>query len=697
MTTSTSARKFSYPPTRRDAVVEQFHGTAVADPYRWLEDPHAADTQAFVAAQNELTRGFIDELPLRAVWQQRLTALWDYPKVSPPEVHAGRLFFQRNDGLQNQAVLYRQDGPDGRPTPLLDPNTLSQDGTIALINQSYTEDGRYLAYSLSISGSDWQDIRVRDTETGQDTGDHIQWCKFTNAAWLPDNSGFFYARYPAPGELPDAPPSTHQRVYFHRLGAPQTDDVLVYARPDAPELGFMAQLTDDGRYLLLTAWDGTDPRNRFYYCDLSAGRDLSASADFVRLIDEKEAKYDFLTNDGPVFYFVTDLDAPNGRIIAIDVSQPDRANWREIVPEGEDVVETAVVVHDELIIDYLHHAHHRLSRHTLDGAPQGDITLPAIGSVALLTGRRHHNTLYFVFQSFLYPPTVFRYDFATQELAAWHQPQVTFDSDAYETTQVFYPSKDGTRVPMFLTHKKGLPLDGNNPTLLYGYGGFNLSLPPLFAPTRLAWLEQGGVYAQANLRGGTEYGEAWHQAGMLGNKQNVFDDFIAAAEWLIANGYTHPDKLAIEGRSNGGLLVAACLLQRPDLYGAVHCGVPVIDMLRYHKFTAGRYWTSEYGNAEENPEHFRFMMAYSPLHNVQDGVSYPPTLITTAETDDRVVPLHAEKFTATLQAADAGNNPLLLRVETKAGHGLGKPTGKLIEEAADVYSFLWTMLHSKQP
>ncbi|MCB8986035.1 MAG: S9 family peptidase [Ardenticatenaceae bacterium] len=684
----TPTRTFQYPPARRADVVEAYHGTAVSDPYRWLEDPHSAETQAFVAAQNELTHGFIDELPVRAAWQERLTALWNYAKVSPPVVRNGRFFFQRNDGLQNQAVLYRQDGPDGRPTPLLDPNTLSEDGTVALINQSYTKDGRLLAYSLSASGSDWQEIHVRDTETGQDTGDRIQWCKFTNAAWLPDNSGFFYARYPAPGEMPDAPPSTHQRVYFHRLGTPQSADALVYSRPDAPDLGFAPELSKDGRYLILTVWEGTDVRNRVYY------RDLSAGDDFVRLIDVMEAKHDFLTNDGPVFYFITDLEAANGRILAIDISQPDRANWREIVPEQEDVVETAVVVHDEFIIDYLHHAHHRLRRFALDGAPRGDIALPTLGSVALLTGKRAHDALYFVFQSFLYPPTVCRFDFATQELSIWHQPQVAFDPAAYETTQVFYESKDGTRVPMFLTHKKDLPRDGDNPTLLYGYGGFNISLPPLFAPTRLAWLEQGGVYAQANLRGGTEYGEAWHQAGMLDRKQNVFDDFIAAAEWLIDQGYTRPSRLAIEGRSNGGLLVAACLLQRPDLYGAVHCGVPVIDMLRYHKFTAGRYWTGEYGNAEENADHFRFMMAYSPLHNVRARVSYPPTLITTAETDDRVVPMHAEKFAATLQAADAGHHPLLLRVETKAGHGLGKPTGKLIEEAADVYSFLWTMLHS---
>jgi prolyl oligopeptidase len=678
---------FPYPPARRDDVVDDYHGTAVSDPYRWLEDPHSPDTQAFVAAQNELTRSFVDELPGHAAWTERLTRLWNYPRVTPPEVRHGRFFFQRNDGLQNQPVLYRQDGPTAEPVVLLDPNGLSDDGAVALINESYTDDGRLLAYSLSVAGSDWQEIRVRDTDTAQDHADLIQWCKFTDAAWLPDNSGFFYARYPAPGEMPDAPPSTHQRVYFHRLGTAQATDALVYARPDAPDLGFAPQVTGDGRYLILTVWDGTDPRNRLYY------RDLSSDGDFVRLIDVMEAKYEFLTNDGPLFYFVTDLAAPNGRIIALNIANPDRAHWQEIVPESDEVIELTAVVHNHFIVDRLHHAHHRLSLYRLDGAPAGEIPLPVPGSVMALHGRRAHDTLYIAFQSFLYPPTVLRYHIPTGELTTWHKPDIPFDATAYETTQVFYPAKDGTRVPLFITYKKGLRLDGQNPTLLYGYGGFNISLTPLFSVSRLAWLEQGGVYAQASLRGGTEYGETWHQAGMLGNKQNVFDDFIAAAEWLIDQGYTSPAKLAIEGRSNGGLLVAACLLQRPDLYGAVHCGVPVIDMLRYHKFTAGRYWTSEYGNGETDPDHFRFLMAYSPLHNVRPGVSYPPTLITTAETDDRVVPMHAEKFAATLQAADSGRHPLLLRVEVRAGHGLGKPTGKLIAEAADVYTFLWAMLH----
>lgn len=679
-------QSFSYPPARQDDVVENYHGTAVSDPYRWLENPDTEESQRWLADQNELTQSFMGELPVRSHLVKRLTALWDYPKLTPIQQRGGRLFFQKNEGLQNQAVLYWQDGPDAAPNVLLDPNNLREDGTVALMSQSYTDDGRLLAYSFAESGSDWQTIHIRDVDSGEDTEDVIRWVKFTAAAWLPDNSGFFYSRYPAPDEMPDAPPSTHNRVYFHRLGRPQSEDELVYARPDAPDLGFAPEISDDGRYLILHVWQGTDTRNRIYY------RPLDAAGDFIRLIDVMEAKYHFLGNDGPLFYFETDLEAANGRIIAIPTDRPDRANWREIIPQASDVIEFSRMVNDQFVVVRLQHASHRLYLYHLDSRLDKEISLPGMGSVMALAGKRQHNQMYLQFMSFLYPPTIFRYDFAAAVLNPIDPPQIDFDPDAYETNQVFYSSKDGTRVPMFLTHKKGLNLDGNNPTLLYGYGGFNINLPPLFAPTRLAWLEMGGVYAQVNLRGGTEYGEVWHQAGMLANKQNVFDDFIAAAEWLIANGYTRTERLAIEGRSNGGLLVAACMTQRPDLFGAVHCGVPVIDMLRYHKFSAGRYWIPEYGNAEADPEHFRFLLAYSPLHNVRSGETYPATLITTADTDDRVVPMHAKKFTAVLQANDSGENPILLRVETRAGHGLGKPTTKLIDEAADVYSFLWTML-----
>jgi prolyl oligopeptidase len=679
-------KNFHHPPAHQGDTIETYHGTAIADPYRWLEDPDSAETQAWVAAQNELTQGFLAELTSRPQIEQRLTSLWDYPKYSTPEERHGRYFYHHNNGLQNQAVLVQQEALDGQPVVLIDPNQLSDDGTIALTNQSFSDDGTLLAYGLSQSGSDWQHIHIRPTKTGAEYDEVIEWSKFTPIAWLKDNSGFFYARYPAPGEMPDAPPSTHHRLYYHQLGTSQAEDRLIYARPDAPELGFSPQVTDDGRYLLLHVWEGTDRRNRFYY------RKLDCDDDFIRLIDSLEAKYNFITNDGPIFYFETDLDAPKGRLIAIDVGNPARENWREIIPEGPDAVAFSTIVNNQFVIATLHDAHHCLTVYDVDGTAVNEIPLPTLGSIAGLTGKRPDTEMFINFQSFLYPPTIFRYDFTTRQLETFRQPTINFDPSGYETHLVFATSKDGTQIPIFLTHLKGLKRDRSHPTLLYGYGGFTVNMTPAFSPTRLIWLEMGGIYAQAVLRGGNEYGESWHEAGMLANKQNVFDDFISAAEWLIANGYTCSERLAIQGGSNGGLLVAACLIQRPDLFGAVHCAVPVTDMLRYHKFTAGRYWTGEYGNAEENPDHFRFMLAYSPLHNIQPGTTHPPTLITTADTDDRVVPLHAKKFAAALQTADSGHNPLLLRIETKAGHGLGKPTSKLIEENSDVYAFLWTIL-----
>ena len=675
------ANSYKYPPSHKSDVVENYHGTAAPDPYRWLENPADPDTVAWVAAQNELTQNIMAELPVHQQFQERLTALWNYPKSSVPRRKAGRYFVQKNDGLQNQSILYQQDSLDGPLAQVIDPNTLSDDGTVALINQSYRKDGRFLAYSLAQSGSDWQTIHIRDLHSGADHAEVLRWAKFTNAAWLPDGSGFFYARYPSPDEMPDAPPSTHQQIFFHKVGTPQSKDSLVFARPDAPNLGFHPQVTDDGRYLTLHVWDGTDRRNRFYYRPIGG-------EEFISLLDEMDASYSFLGNDGPVFYFHTDNGADNGRIVAINLNSPAPANWQTLIPEGDDAIAFSLMVNHEFILGTLHHGSHKLHRYGRDGRHLGEIVLPVPGTIFDLSGEREHTELFIQFQSFTYPPTILRYDFTTEALTILDQPQLDFDPDAYETTQVFYPSKDGTHVPLFITYKKGMVLDGQNPTLLYGYGGFNISMTPIFSPTRLAWLERGGIYAQACLRGGMEYGEKWHQAGMLANKQNVFDDFIAAGEWLIANGYTNNKKLAIEGRSNGGLLVAACLVQRPDLFGAVHCGLPVIDMLRYHKFTAGRYWTAEYGNAETDPDHFRFMMAYSPLHNIQPDHTYPPLLITTADTDDRVVPLHAKKFAAALQAADNGPNPLLIRIETRAGHGLGNPTSTLLEQAPNVSRFL---------
>ena len=684
-------RAFSYPPAAEDDVQDDYHGTIVRDPYRWLEDPDSEQTREWVAAQNVLTENFLARVPVRDEIRNRLTQLWDYEKYSAPRQRGPYLFFQKNEGLQNQPVLYRQEGPDGEPQVLLDPNNLSDDGTVALVNYFPTPDGRLLAFALSASGSDWQEIHIVETETLEKYDEVIRFVKFTNAAWAPDGSGFFYSRYPEPGSMPDAPPSTHQRLYWHTLGTPQEEDRLVYARPDAPDLGFDPQVTQDGQYLVVHVWQGTDTRNRFYY------RPLDGDGDLIRLLDEGDAAYTFVGNVGSRFYFLTDRDAPRGRIIAIDVAQAAgdtdaAALAEEIVPEGEAVsgvvIDAARLYGGRLVLVTMEHAAHAITIYDLAGERLGAVPLPAPGSIVELSGRQVLPTFYINFQSFLYPPAIFRYDLNRGELSPLYQPGVDVDPDDYETKQVFYESADGTRVPMFITHRRGLKLDGDNPTLLYGYGGFAVNLLPTFSVAWLVWLEMGGVVAIPNLRGGNEYGEAWHQAGMLEKKQNVFDDFIAAAEWLIASGYTSRERLAIMGGSNGGLLVAACMVQRPELFGAVICRVPVADMLRYHRFTAGRYWIPEYGNAEENPEHFRFLYAYSPLHNVRPGTTYPPTLIATADTDDRVVPMHAKKLAATLQAADTGANPILLRIETKAGHGLGKPTSKVIAELADIFTFL---------
>ena len=669
--------------TRKDDVVEQYHGTLVADPYRWLEDAGSAETRAWVDAQNKVSAAYFQAVEQRPRIVERLTELIDFPRYSAPIKKGQHYFFSHNTGLQNQAVLYTQEGLEGQPSLLLDPNTLSADGTVALVTQSYSHDGSLLAYGVSASGSDWQDIKIRRIANGEDYPEVLHWSKFASIAWKHDNSGFYYNRLPEPGSVPEEDQSCYSRVYWHSLGTAQEMDQLIYERPDAKELSFSPVITEDGAYLILLVWLGTDPKSRVYY------REVESNGPFTRLLDDFDAAYQFIYNVGPIFYFQTDLNASRGRIIAIDMHNPERANWREVLPEQDDVIAFASVVAQQFVVILKHDAHHLVKKYGLDGAPLGEIALPTLGSIVEITGNPDENEAFFTFTSFLYPPTVLRYDFLNDTLVTWRGPGLKFDPAHYETRQVFYTSRDGTRVPMFLTHKRGLVLDGTNPTFLYGYGGFNISLTPTFSSHDLLWLECGGVYAQANLRGGDEYGEEWHLDGMLEKKQHVFDDFIAAAEWLIANGYTSRERLAINGRSNGGLLVAACMVQRPDLYGAVLCEVPVIDMLRYHKFTVGRYWIPEYGNAEESPEHFQFLYAYSPLHNVKSGVAYPATLITAADTDDRVVPSHAKKFAATLQAASSGSEPILLRIETRAGHGLGKPIAKVIEERADVYAFLF--------
>jgi prolyl oligopeptidase len=675
--------KLAYPVTAKTNTVDDYHGTKVADPYRWLEDDNAPATKSWVEAENQVTFGYLEKIPERAPIKDRLTQVWNYERFGVPFKEGGRYFLTRNNGLQNQSVLYSTTAVDSEPALLLDPNTLSADGTVALAGYGISHDGRLMAYGLARAGSDWQDWKVRDVETGRDLPDEIHWVKFSGASWSGDNRGFYYSRYdePAPGQALTSVNYFH-KLYFHRLGAPQSGDKLIYQRPDHKDWGFGGEVTDDGRYLIIHVSQGTDTRNRIFYRDLK-GQDSPV----VELLNDFDAAYQFIDNVGAVFYFRTDLDAPRGRVIAIDVTRPARANWREIIPQTNDRLQTVSLVNDQLIADYLQDAHSEIKIFGRDGKFVRQLELPGLGSAAGFGGKRADTETFYSFTSFTTPATIYHYDLATGRSAVFRQPKVSFNTADYETKQVFYHSKDGTKAPMFITCKKGTKLDGNNPTYLYGYGGFDISITPSFSPATLVWMEMGGVFAVANLRGGGEYGESWHQAGMKLKKQNVFDDFIAAAEYLIAEHYTRPDKLAIGGASNGGLLIGACLTQRPDLFGAALPSVGVMDMLRFHKFTIGWAWTSDYGSSDD-PEQFRALYAYSPLHNIKSGVKYPATLITTGDHDDRVVPAHSFKFAATLQAAQAGPKPVLIRIETRAGHGAGKPTTKLIEEAADKWAFL---------
>ena len=681
------AQTLQYPAARKSDVVDDYHGTRVPDPYRWLEDPDSPESRAWIEAQNRLTAAYLAEIPARATIRQRLTTLWNYPKYGAPFRKAGRYVFLKNDGLQNQSVLYKQASLEATPETLLDPNILSEDGTVALSTLAVADNGRLLAYGTAASGSDWEEFRVRDVVTARDLPDHLKWIKFSGASWTKDGAGFFYSRYPEPTDKALTDVNRFQRLYYHRLGTDQAQDVLVYERPDQPDWGMNGEVTDDGRYAVLTVWLGTDRRNRVYYRDLKDPRHPRITGEVVRLLDDFDASYAFVGNDGPVFYFLTDLDAPRKRVIAIDTRHPERGRWRELIPQGQDVLEGVQIIHDTFVANYMHDASSRLRLFALDGRMLKDLELPTLGSIGSISGERKDDEMFYAFTSFLYPTTIFRYDFKSGATSVFKAPTIDFDPSRYETKQVFYTSKDGTRVPMFITYKEGLTLDGSNPTYLYGYGGFNISLTPSFSVAMLVWLEMGGVYAVPNLRGGGEYGEEWHQGGMHEKKQNVFDDFIAAAEYLIAQRYTSPAKLAIAGGSNGGLLVGAAMTQRPELFGAALPAVGVMDMLRFHKFTIGWAWVTDYGSADSAAQ-FPYLYKYSPLHNIRAGTRYPATLVTTADHDDRVVPGHSFKFTATLQAAQAGPQPVLIEIETKAGHGAGKPTSKVIEEQADRIAFL---------
>jgi prolyl oligopeptidase len=682
------AARLTYPETRKVDQVDDYHGTQVADPYRWLEDTDAPDTKSWVEAQNKVTFAHLESIPERERIKQRLTQLWNYPRWGVPFKEGGRYFLFRNTGLQNQSVLYVHPTLADSGRVLLDPNTLSSDGTVALSSYSVSENGKLLAYGISSGGSDWVEIRVRDVETGRDLADTLKWVKFSGAAWTHDNQGFFYSRYTAPTGNALTQANKGHKLYYHRIGTPQSQDVLVWERPDQPEWYVFGQVSDDGRYLVVTVSQGTDPRNRLYYVDLGTSKTPRVGAPLVRLLDEADAMYNFVGNDGPVFYLHTDLEAPRGRVITVDTRRPARTGWRTVIPQAKDALQGVGMVNHQFVASYLQDAASRIRIFAPSGSLVREVQLPTLGSVSGFNGDREDTEAFYAFTSFLYPTTIFRYDFRTGESTVFRSPKIAgFDPSRYETRQVFYTSRDGTRVPMFITHRKGMALDGTNPTLLYAYGGFNVNITPAFSISNLAWLEMGGVYAVANLRGGSEYGEEWHQAGMLERKQNVFDDFIAAAEHLVRTGVTSPKKLAIAGGSNGGLLVGAVMNQRPDLFAAALPAVGVMDMLRYHKFTVGWGWVPEYGSAED-PKMFPVLHAYSPLHNLKPGTCYPATLVTTADHDDRVVPGHSFKYAAALQAAQGCGNPTLIRIETRAGHGAGKPTSKQIEEAADRWAFL---------
>ncbi len=685
-------KPFAYPKAHKVDQIDDYHGTRVRDPYRWLEEPDSPETKAWVEAQNTVTFDYLRGIPERGRIKARLTRLWNYERYGVPLQRGGRYFFSKNDGLQNQSVIYTIDSLEARPRVLLDPNKLSKDGTVALTQYWVSDDGRLMAYGLASAGSDWQEWSVRDVESGEDLSDHLKWIKFSEGSWSKDGKGFYYSRYDEPAHGREMTETNYfQRLYYHRLGTPQSEDALIYERKDQKEWSFGGEVTEDGRFLAITVRKGSDRRRMFFYKDLA-----SPDSRVVELLTEFDAAYSFLGNDGPVFWFLTNLDAPRGRIVGIDITAPEREKWKTLVPEAEETLRSVSVIDHMFVTSYLRDAHSQVRLFKTDGTLVRDVEFPGLGSVSGFQGRSTDTETFYSYTGFVTPSTIYRYDTTTGQSTIFRRPGVDFDPDDYETSQVFYRSKDGTRIPMFVTHKKGIVREGGNPTYLYGYGGFNIPMVPQFSVPALVWMEMGGVYAVANLRGGGEYGEEWHEAGMKLNKQNVFDDFIAAAEWLIANRYTSAPKLAIGGGSNGGLLVGACMTQRPDLFGATLPAVGVMAMLRVHKFTIGWGWASDYGSSDD-PEEFKALHAYSPLHNLKPGTSYPATLITTADHDDRVVPAHSFKFAAALQEVQAGAEPVLIRIETRAGHGAGKPTTKQIEEAADRWAFLVRELEMKLP
>ncbi|MBT3339864.1 MAG: S9 family peptidase [Planctomycetes bacterium] len=683
---------WDYPTTATVDQVDDYFGQAVSDPYRWLEDDLSDETAAWVSSQNELTFDYLRALPAREALMSRLTQLWNYEKIGVPSRHGKVWVWSKNDGLQNQSVLFVGDKPhDPNARILLDPNTLSADGTQALSAVSFSHDGDYMAYAIADAGSDWQTWFVRDVATGQDRSDVLHWLKNSDVSWKKDSSGFFYSRFPAPEGSELSAVNRDNKMYFHQLGTDQESDTLIHERPDQPDWGFDPTVTDDGRFLVLFGYEGTARKNRMWYMDLE-----SDSAQVMPLFTAFDAAYHYLGNDGTTWFIQTTKDAPRGRVLAIDINNPEPANWLEVIPQTSDVIESVDFLNGSLLVTYLHNAHGLVKALSTSGEHLWDLELPTLGSVGGFSGSHDDDQAYFSFSSFSYPSSVFHLDMTSGKTTLFRSPEVDFDPSGFVADQVWYPSKDGTQVPMFLVRKKGVEPNGELPVLLYGYGGFNIPLTPYFSIANTVWMEMGGVYAMANIRGGGEFGQEWHQGGTVLNKQNVFDDFIAAAEWLIENDWTKPSRLAIRGGSNGGLLVGACMTQRPELFGACLPAVGVLDMLRYHKFTIGWAWASDYGTSDDEDQ-FNYLIQYSPVHNVNKGVDYPATLVTTGDHDDRVVPAHSFKFAAALQAAQAGDDPVLIRIETRAGHGAGKPTAKRIEEYADTWAFLVEALEMETP
>jgi prolyl oligopeptidase len=688
MTGCTKKQKITYPQTRTENDTDTYFGVQVQDPYRWLENDTSQETARWVEAENKVTFGYLEKIPFRDKLRERITKLWNYPKYGVPFRKGSHYFFAKNDGLQNQSVYYMQDSLGGEPTVLLDPNTFSKDGTVALATMAISKNGKYLAYAIAEAGSDWNKIYVMDIDTKVKLPDELLWVKFSGIGWKDD--GFYYSRYPEPkGESELSSINENQKVYYHKLGTPQSADILIHENKENPMRMFGAGTTEDERFLLLYESESTQG-NALYYYDL--GKKV---AKFIQLAPGFEYEYGVVDNIGDELIVRTNDGAQKYKLMLIDLKDPEIKNWKTIIPEKAEVMDGVALAGGKVIAQYMQDAQSKAYIYDTRGTLEGELALPGLGTFAGLSGRNEDSIAFYLYTSFTFPATIYKYDIRKNESTVYYKSEIDFNPDDYITKQVFYTSKDGTKIPMFLVYKKDLRIDGNNPVYLYGYGGFNISMTPFFSISRLIFLESGGIYALPNIRGGGEYGEEWHKAGTKLHKQNVFDDFIAAAEYLIKEKYTNPSKIAISGGSNGGLLVGACMTQRPDLFKVALPAVGVMDMLRYHKFTIGWAWASDYGTSEDDSTMLRYLYGYSPLHNISEGVNYPATFITTADHDDRVVPAHSFKFAATLQAKNKGDNPILIRIETRAGHGAGTPTAKLIDEVADTWAFTFFNLGIK--